>query len=382
MAFRSSHFALDGRPIIKIAEIKEGITDQTKFTQSEYEAAYFVRPGDMLFSWSGQPETSIDVFWWRGPEGWLNQHIFKVVPGAECDPTFFYYLLRYLKPNFIAIARNKQTTGLGHVTRRDLEAIEVALPGLAEQKAIAAILSALDDKIELNRRLNETLESVAQAIFKYWFLDTSRTSLPKGWHEGTLGEITGILGGYAFKSKDWTNQGVPVVKIGSVKPGIVNLNEVSFVSENVAEEAKRFRLCPGDLLIGMTGYVGEVGLVPLTDNAPLLNQRVGKFVLKEPGTSALGFLYCLTRRREFKAEVEAQSHGTAQANVSADGILSVPIIVPPDALHGEFNRRCEPILNRILANHAESRTLAVVRDTLLPRLFSGELPAPTSTSET
>ena len=125
----------------------------------------------MLFSWSGQPETSIDAFWWRGIEGWLNQHIFRISPITEVDASFFFYLLRYLKPNFVAIARNKQTTGLGHVTRRDLENIEVGLPDLSEQRAIAHILGTLDDKIELNRRMNETLEAMAQALFKSWFVD-------------------------------------------------------------------------------------------------------------------------------------------------------------------------------------------------------------------
>jgi len=225
----------------------------------------------------------------------------------------------------------------------------------------------------LNRRMNETLEALAQSLFKSWFVDTTQSALPEGWREATLREITGFLGGYAFKSKDWIDQGVPVVKIGSVKPGIVDLNQVSFVPDEVAEEAKRFRLGVGDLLIGMTGYVGEVGLVPPTENPPLLNQRVGKFVLEKPGTSTLGFLYCLTRRPEFKAAVEIKSHGTAQANVSAEGILSVPITVPPPSIIHEFNAFCEPILNRILANHAESRTLATMRDALLPKLLSGEI---------
>ncbi|MGB9619760.1 MAG: restriction endonuclease subunit S, partial [Armatimonadota bacterium] len=158
-----------------------------------------------------------------------------------------------------------------------------------------------------------------------------------------------------------------------VKPGIVDLSEVSFVSEQIAEEASKYRLNPGDLLIGMTGYVGEVGLVPPTDNPPLLNQRVGKFVLEKDGTEALGFIYCLTRGSEFKVRVEANSHGTAQANVSAEGILSVSVITPPKHIRDAFNRFCHPILDRILNNHGESRTLAALRDTLLPKLISGEL---------
>ena len=121
LAFRNIQFSHTGKPVIKIAEIKDGISGQTKFTQQSFDESVRVRPGDLLFSWSGQPESSIDAFWWHGPEGWLNQHVFRVTPAKDLDATFFFYLLRYLRPNFIGIARNKQTTGLGHITKGDLE---------------------------------------------------------------------------------------------------------------------------------------------------------------------------------------------------------------------------------------------------------------------
>ena len=128
LAFRDIQFSPTGRPVIKIAEIKGGVSGQTKFTHQEFDESVHVRAGDLLFSWSGQPETSIGASWWHGPEGWLNQHVFRVTTGSDVDMTFFYYLLRYLNPNFVGIARNKQTTGLGHVTKSDLEAIDVAIP--------------------------------------------------------------------------------------------------------------------------------------------------------------------------------------------------------------------------------------------------------------
>ena len=120
LAFRNIQFSETGMPVIKIAEIKGGISGQTKFTEQTFEESVHVIAGDLLFSWSGQPESSIDAFWWRGPEGWLNQHIFRVTPEHNVDEAFFFYLLRYLRPNFVVIARNKQTTGLGHVTKQDL----------------------------------------------------------------------------------------------------------------------------------------------------------------------------------------------------------------------------------------------------------------------
>ena len=171
LAFRNIQFSSSGLPVIKIAEIKGGLSRQTRFTQQTFDEAVYIRYGDLLFSWSGQPETSIDAFWWRGPDGWLNQHIFRVTPRDDIDRDFFYYLLRYLRANFVGIARNKQTTGLGHITKKDLEDIEAAYPPLAEQRAIADVLGALDDKIEQNRQTAEALERLARAIFRAWFVD-------------------------------------------------------------------------------------------------------------------------------------------------------------------------------------------------------------------
>ena len=129
-AFRSEHFceSAEGLPIIKIAELKNGITSQTKFSTRELDANRKVDTGDMLYSWSGSPETSLAVFrWTRGP-GLLNQHIFKIICTTESHEHFVYFLLKHLRNTLIQIARNKQTTGLGHVTVADMKRLQVCRP--------------------------------------------------------------------------------------------------------------------------------------------------------------------------------------------------------------------------------------------------------------
>lgn len=122
-SFKSQYFSdeNEGLPIIKIAEIKSGVSQQTNFTTQKMPEKYFIDDGSILFSWSGNPDTSIDTFIWTGGEGWLNQHIFNVVLHKNSDRTFVYYLLKMLKPVFTEIARDKQTTGLGHVTVKDMK---------------------------------------------------------------------------------------------------------------------------------------------------------------------------------------------------------------------------------------------------------------------
>jgi len=156
LAFRDIDFAPVGKPVIKIAELKNGITSQTRYTEQSFDSSVAITNGDMLFSWSGNPETSIDVFWYRLADGWLNQHIFKVTEKG-INRYFLYYLLKSLKQQFTAIAANKQTTGLGHVTVSDLRRMRVSIPSIPEQEAIVSVLKSLDERIDVNCAINHNL---------------------------------------------------------------------------------------------------------------------------------------------------------------------------------------------------------------------------------
>ena len=117
-----------GLPIIKIAELKAGVTSQTAFSEVDMPSKYRIDSKDILFSWSGNPYTSIDTFVWPHGAAWLNQHIFRVVPNAPHERSFVLLTLRHLKSTFAEIARDKQTTGLGHVTVADLKRLRVVKP--------------------------------------------------------------------------------------------------------------------------------------------------------------------------------------------------------------------------------------------------------------
>ena len=122
-AFKKSEYCDYGLPIIKIAELKNGITDSTQYCCIDKDDKYYIDDRDILFSWSGNPDTSIDTFLWSRGKAILNQHTFRVVTKYNA-PAFTYFLLKYLKPQFSHIASNKQTTGLGHVTVADLKRLQ------------------------------------------------------------------------------------------------------------------------------------------------------------------------------------------------------------------------------------------------------------------
>ena len=401
LAFRKIQFSSTGKPVIKIAEIKGGISGQTKFTNQTFDDSVRIQPGDLLFSWSGQPETSIDAFWWRGPEGWLNQHVFRVTPTNGIDTTFFYYLLRYLNPNFIGIARNKQTTGLGHVTKRDLEDIEVAFPPLLEQHAIAHILGTLDDKIELNRRRNETLEAMARALFKSWFVDFDPVRakaegrqppgmsaeiaelFPDSFEESELGEIPA----------EWEIRpiGELVRAVGGATPSTKNPafweegshcfatpKDLSGLASAVLTRTARHITDAG--LAKISSGLLPVGTVLLSSRAP-----IGYLAIAEiPVAVNQGFIamicdgsvpnhYAIQWVRVNMESILANAGGTTFAEISKTNFRPIPSLLPSRPVLDQFVAVVAPLHSRVVANVKESATLAELRDTLLPRLVSGEL---------
>lgn len=162
-AFKNEDFcaAGEGLPVIKIAELKDGIGAQTKWCQRDAAPDKIIDTGDLVYSWSGSPDTSLEAFLWSGGRGLLNQHIFKVISATEAEKRFVYYLLQYLRPVLVETARNKQTTGLGHVTIADMKRLLVCMPS-------KAVLAAFDQKVSpiFDKAFTNTLESRTLATLR------------------------------------------------------------------------------------------------------------------------------------------------------------------------------------------------------------------------
>lgn len=148
-----------GLPIIKIAELKAGVTPQTAFSEVDMPLKYRIDSNDILFSWSGNPDTSIDTFVWSHGAAWLNQHIFRVVPNDPHERSFVLLTLKYLKSTFAEIARDKQTTGLGHVTVADLKRLRVVKPDMPLLKEWNKLVDPL---IERAFVIQQQAQSLAQ----------------------------------------------------------------------------------------------------------------------------------------------------------------------------------------------------------------------------
>lgn len=143
-----------------------------------------------------------------------------------------------------------------------------------------------------------------------------------------LGEVANLRSGFAFKSKDWQDSGIPVVKIANVKDGELVMDGCSFISKDIADENSEWRLRDGDILIAMTGYIGDVARVR-GDGHRMLNQRVGRFTNTAPERLCDDFLFYVLRSSDIRREIEGLGYGSAQPNVSPKLIHGVEIPLPP-----------------------------------------------------
>ena len=299
-------------------------------------------------------------------------------------------------------------------------------------------LSSLDKKIQLNTQINQTLEQIAQSLFKSWFVDfdpvrakvqalsdglsleqaelaamqtiSGKTAeeltalsqaqperyaelaetakafpcemvevdgveVPKGWEKTTLSEICEMQNGYAFKSSEWTDSGIPVIKIGSIQSKILTVEGNGFVSEDNLSLRSNFVLNDGDIVIGLTGaYVGKVGRMPANKRA-MLNQRVAKFLAKQINESETfySFIYMNVIQEEFKNFVDFTAQGSAQPNISTKDILKYPLLLANNDVHLAFEKLLKKILDKSIFNSYQNEILSNSRDLLLPRLLNGKL---------
>ena len=308
-----------------------------------------------------------------------------------------------------------------------IRALPVLLPPLTEQKAIAAVLGALDDKIELNRRMNATLEAMARALFQSWFIDfdpvrrnadrdrnqpsthpaghpspTGRREgdeglveydklfpdsfqdsalghIPEGWEVKTLADLTSLITKGTTPTQDdvagapEADSQVNYIRVNSIdEDGSILPAKVTTIPESVhAGALKRSILQPDDVLYTIAGTIGRIALAEDWILPANTNQAVA--VIRPEQGIPPGFLILSMRHEAFREELHHNVVHAVQANLSLGILSKAKIVVPPEKVLRHLFAPIGELLRKISANRAQSRTLATLRDTLLPKLLSGEL---------
>ena len=235
--------------------------------------------------------------------------------------------------------------------------------------------------IPKNRAINDNLEQQAQALFKSWFVDfepfkdgefvdSELGMIPKGWRVGTLNEIINFESGFAFKSDTFCESGdYRLITIKGVQDGRLDVNGAVYINTIPSKMPNYCLLSEGDIVMSLTGNVGRCCIVDRGNL--LLNQRVVK--LSPISKLNKMFVYAMFRREDFKEKLILMSRGTAQANLSPIETAKIQVIIPDKLSFSNFSNVGEPIFNSILTKTQENLYLENLRDTLLPRLMSGEL---------
>ena len=276
------------------------------------------------------------------------------------DPVFLYYLIMQ---NVKVLKRNTHGSVFDTITRDTFNGIEVEIPTMPQQLAIAGILAALDDKIEANDRINDNLLQQAQSIFAHEFL--AFAGLPNGWHESSLLGIADYLNGLAMQKyrPKVGEQGLPVLKIKELRQGFCDSN-----SEQCSPSIKpEYIVHDGDVIFSWSGSL----LVDLWCGGTCgLNQHLFKVTSSKYDK---WFYYAWTNHYLQEFIAIAADKATTMGHIKREELSKAKVLVPPADEYDRISALLAPIYDLIIANRIENRRLAELRDQLLPRLMSGEL---------
>ena len=390
-AFKSKAFTLEGIPVIKIKNIKAGkviLNDLDYISTSDINPKYTkIRSSDILITMTGNRmdgslETwvgKVSLFKHQG-DFYLNQRVsaLRLIDDTVDNNFLSYYLSSWQSQLYFALNSNS-SGGQANITPAVVQEYRLMVPELETQRSIASILSSLDRKIELNNKINADLEEMAQAIFKNWFVDfepfkdgkfvdSELGMIPEGWKVGRLTEIASYMNGLAMQKFPPENNedSLPVLKIKELGQGFCGTDS-DRCSCNIKDECK---IHNGDVIFSWSGTLlvdvwcgGDCGL----------NQHLFKVTSKE---YPKWFYYYWTKHhlQEFIhiAKDKAVTMGHIKRGHLEEGMGAISDNDLMEKAHEIF----EPILSKMISLRLESSRLSLLRDTLLPRLMSGELEIP------
>ena len=362
-----------GVPLIRVNNIKNAKVDVSDIVKihEDVEAKYSktrLCGGELLITVVGSVgECAIVTAELKGFNVARAVSVANIVDGV--DKRFVAYQFRTEDLKF-QMYGNTNDTVQPTLNLTELKQLTFTLPPLPEQKAIASVLSSLDDKIDLLHRQNKTLEAMAETLFRQWFIEEAK----EDWEEADLTQLIGLQSGYAFKSKDFQESGnFGVIKIKNISGNIIDIEQTDFVSDEVGlATAQRFNVSSGQVLVAMTGAeIGKLGLVPKTTKKLLLNQRVGLLEPKFIGAQYLAYLHL---KSEFGQDyIENSATGSAQPNISGSFIEACPFPKVEDSILQQYGKQVQIYFVKVKENLGQIQTLEQLRDTLLPKIMSGEV---------
>ncbi len=344
--------------------------DSEKFKQMK---RFAVSPDDIIISCSGTVG-EVSIIKKDDPIGIISQALLLLRVNKNIIlPEFLRYFFKTSIGHNSILSRSSGSVQVNIAKRATIESIPINLPTLIEQDKIVSVLKSLDDKIENNRKINENLEQQAQALFKSWFVDfepfrnqpfvdSELGMIPEGWRVGNIYEYIDVIYGAPYQSSLFNSEGkgFPLIRIRDLK----SFSPQFYTEEKLPNTAY---VIYGDVVAGMDAefvpviWRGETGV---------LNQRVCKFIGKNKSISNYYIINVLRPELEY---VQSYKTGTTVSHLGKSDIDKFRIITPPLDIITNYSNLVNPMLDEVVLRSKENLRLAQLRDTLLPKLMSGEI---------
>jgi len=367
---------------------------------SYHDTAHAKAPGVVL----GR-KGNVGTVFYLAEDYWPHDTSLWVTDFHGNDPRFVYYF-------FLNFADELKTMDVGSanpaLNRNHVHPLKTTWPQKPEQRAITRVLGALDDKIELNRRMNRTLEELAAALFRSWFVDFDPVvakaagrkpahlrpelaalfpahwqdsplgPIPHGWRVASVGDKVNLTKGVSYRSSELAESAVALVTLKSIRRG------GGYRSDGLKPFTGKFSpdqiVEPGELIVSQTDVtqaaelVGRAALVNADSRFKTLVASLDILIVR-PRSAELGrsFFYTLFGTFDYVSHVVGHANGTTVLHLDKSAVPTFQFACPTPAVAEAFQRIVEPWYQQIANNERESRTLAALRDTLLPKLLSGEL---------
>lgn len=293
--------------------------------------------------------------------------VFRAKEGIS-DCNFLYYLVCSDIVRDPAIKSMVGSSGRQRVQTDVIQNLEIDLPSLEIQKQIASILSALDEKIEFNNRINENLESQAQAIFKSWFVDFEPFGgvKPEEWTEKSVYDLAEYINGAAFKKNEYSTEGIPIIKIAELKNGITDSTQYCCI-----EKDEKYYFDNKAILFSWSGNPEtSIDTFLWYRGKAILNQHTFRVVSKY---NASAFTYFLLKYLKPKfTHIASNKQTTGLGHVTVSDLKRLQFSCSTDAIE-EFEKMSKPLFDMIYNTYVESNRLSKLRDVLLPKLMNGEI---------
>lgn len=369
-AFKPEEWSDSGTPIVRI----QNLNDETKsfnFCSFEVEKRFHIESGDLLFSWSGTPGTSFGAFFWSRGKAFLNQHIFRVdVDERVADKNYLRYAINSKLDQIMDQAHGG--VGLKHITKGKLEAVEIPLPPLPEQKRVALIL----DKADAIRRKRQQAIQLADDFLRAVFLDMfgDPVSNPKGWNVVELSALvdpSDKLNYGVVQPGEEDSEGVPLVRSGNLSDITPDVNELRRVSASIDLKHKKSRLKGNEILIACVGSIGRVGWV----GEDMVGWNIARAVTRIPIREGVNreYIYRYLQSPVVQGYFERETRAVAQPTLNVGLIAKTPVALPPHDLQIAFLERYRTIqaYKESLLNALEAQENLAA--SLSNKAFSGQL---------